>query len=289
MHPLLRTLDLTAGAGTESSVHDLHPIQRAASARSHGIPILLSLGLTPLLIYGLSISLISPASLRAMQRAVDQAGRSVSLLLHEPVAAAPAVPPSVRNLVGPQGPGGEGHREGTSTLDPRLAGLPAPALSKPTEAVDPDLLSLSPRAEPVDFSINPALPIQAGGNGLSRGTGRDAGLGKGGLIRPPARVPAPVSARAPGSSPDFRLVPMRQVVVNHRMSAGESSVPMPVRVRILIGEDGIPFQATVVSGPEYMHAESLQAALGWRFEPLRAHGLKAPVELVLIFRPNLWR
>lgn len=276
MHPLLRTLDLTAGAGTESSVHDLHPIQQAASARSHGVPILLSLGLTPLLIYGLSISLISPSSLQAMQRAVDQAGRSVSLLLHEPAAA-----PAVRNLVGPQGPGGEGHREGTSTLDPRLADLPVPILSKPTVAVDPDQLSLSPRAEPVDFSINPALPIQAGGNGLTRGTGRDAGQGKGGLIRPPAPVPVP--------SPDFRLVATRQVVVNHRMSAGESSTPMPVRVRILINEDGIPFQAAVVSGPEYLHAESLKAAREWRFEPPGAHGLKAPVELVLTFRPNLLR
>jgi hypothetical protein len=280
MHPLLRTLDLTAGAGTESSVHDLHPIQQAASARSHGIPILLSLGLTPLLIYGLSMSLISPSSLQAMQRAVDQAGRSVSLLLHEPAAAA-AIQPPVRKLVGPQGPGGEGHREGTSTLDPRLAGLPTSALSKPTEAVDPDQLSLAPRAEPVDFSINPALPVQAGGNGLSRGTGRDAGLGKGGLMRPP--VPVPVA------SPDFRLVATHQVVVNHRMAQGEPTNPQPVRVRILIGEDGIPFQATVVSGPEYLHAESLRAARAWRFEPPGAHGLKAPVDLVLTFRPNLLR
>lgn len=244
------------------------------------MPILLSLGLTPLLIYGLSISLASPSSLRAMRRVVDQAEQSVSLLLHEPAAtSAAAVQPPVRNLVGPLAPGGEGHREGTSTLDPRLADLPSRPLSQPTDAVDPDQLSVSPRGELVDFSINPALPLQAGGNGLSRGTGRDPALGKGGLIRPPTAVPV--------AAPDFRLVPTRRVAVNHRLSPGESTAPEPVRVRILIGEDGIPFQATVVSGPGYLHAESLRAARNWRFEPLPSHGLQAPVALVLTFRPNL--
>ena len=280
MHPLLRTLDLTPGARTESSVHDLRPISQAAAARSHAVPVLLSLGLTPLLVYGLCLSLLAPASLQSARSGVSLAVRSVTLLLQEPAAPAHLKEP-VRNLAGPEGPGGAGHREGTSTLDPRLAGIQTSARSMPTDAVDPDELSLSPRAERIGLSLNPALPLQAGGNGLARGTGRDAARGPGGLIRPP--VPVPV--------PDQKLVPLRQVPIYHRLAPGEegAATRQPVRVRILIGDDGVPFQATVVSGPALLHEEALRAAREWRFEPLGGHGLKAPVSLTLTFHPNLLR
>ncbi len=274
MHPLLRTLDLTAGAGTGSSIHDLHPIQQAAAARSRGIPFLFSLGLTPLLIYGLAVSLISPTSARAVRGAIDQATRSVSLLLQEPAEQAHPTAP-VRNLVGPQEPGGEGHREGTSTLDPRLAGIQATTLSMPSDAIDPDELGTSPRAELAFLSLNPALPARAGGNGLARGTGRDAALGVGGLIRPP--VPVPV--------PDFRLIPTRQIQLSYQMAPGEEYLMTQLpQVRILIGEDGVPFKATLISGPPKLRGKALRAALGWRFEPLGPHGLKAPLALTITFR-----
>ena len=58
------------------------------------------------------------------------------------------------------------------------------------------------------------------------------------------------------------------------------------RVRILIGEDGIPFQATWVSGPWKLREKAIRTALGWRFEPLDPHGLKAPLSLVLTFHPR---
>lgn len=270
MHPLLSTLDPTDPAGSASSVHDLHPIRDAASARSRGIPFLLSLGLTPLLIYGLSISLISPASLRAVQGALDQARRSVSFQLNEPDP--PGVKPPARNPVGPAGPGGAGHRGGTGTLDPRLAAYTS-ILSQPSDAIDPETLGPSPKAERVDLSLNPALPLQAGGNGLARGTGRDSALGSGGLIRPPKVL-------------DFKLIPTRQVTVQHQLAPGEESATrQPLRVRILIGEDGVPTQATVVSGPDFLHEKALKAALEWRFEPLVPHGLRAPLSLTLLFHP----
>ncbi|HEX7552111.1 MAG TPA: hypothetical protein VF378_01045 [Geothrix sp.] len=155
---MLRTLDLTAGAELASSIHDLHPIRDAAADRPRGIPLLLSLGLTPLLIYGLANSLTSPASARATQGALDQARRSVTLLLEEPGPPVSLRSP-VRNLVGPQAPGGAGHREGSDTIDPRLLTVKVPALSFPTEAIEPDLLSLSPRAEAIALSLNPALPV----------------------------------------------------------------------------------------------------------------------------------
>lgn len=269
MHPLLRTLDLTASAGTESSVYDLHPIRAAGSPRSHGIPLLVSLGLTPLVIYGLSISLNSPATERAMRRTLDQARRSVALLLQEPDSTATRAP--ARATIGPEGPGGAGHREGTNTLDPRLAPHTT-VLSKPSDAIDPEQLSVLPTAERVSLSLNPALPLQEGGNGLARGTGRDSALGPGGLIRPPQAA-------------DFKLVPLRQVPLYHSLVPGESDRKEPTRVRILIGDNGIPTQAVVVSGPSYLHEEARKAALEWRFEPLGPHGLKAPLTLTLSFQP----
>jgi hypothetical protein len=274
MHPLLRTLDLTAGAGLASSVHDLHPIRDAAAARSRGVPLLLSLGLTPLLIYGLANSLVSPASARATQGALDQARRSVALLLLEPAPANVQAP--ARNLLGPEGPVGEGHREGTKTLDPRLAAH-ATVLSRPSDAVDPDDLASASTAERVNLSLNPALPSQAGGNGLAKGTGRDSALGSGGLLQPPKAM-------------DFKLIPTRQVPVSHQLARGEEAASGEMlRVRILIGEDGVPLQATLVSGPEFLREKAIKAALEWRFEALEPHGLKAPLALVLIFRPNFLR
>ena len=275
MHPLLRTLDLEPGAEPLSPVYALQPIRDAAAERSRGLPLCVSLVLTPLLIYGLTLSLASPATKEALQGLLKTRS-SVSLLLQEPP---PDQRPPVRALVGPEGPGGAGHREGTNSLDPRLTAHTA-LLSKPSEAIDPDSLSLSPRAEPVTLSLNPALPPQVGGNGLARGSGRDSALGGGGLTRPPAPVPVP----------DFKLVPTRQTAVNHQLQAGEAfSARDPVRVRILIGEDGVPTQAILVSGPEFLREKALRAAREWRFEPLGPHGLKAPQSLVLLFYPNYLR
>lgn len=276
MHPLLRALDLTARAEAESSVYDLHPIGQAAPPRSRRGPFLLSLGVTPLLIYGLSVSLISPSSLQAVQRAIDRAPWSVSLLLQEPILASNAREP-VRNLVGPEGPGGQGHTEGTSSLDPRLAATRATTLAMPSDAIDPDALGSSPNADRVSLSLNPALPLQTGGNGLAQGTGRDPALGSGGLMRPPA----PTKVRVP----DFKLIAIRQVQLNHQLAGGEEYLlTQPPQVRILIDEDGLPYQVTFLSGPEKLRDKAIKAALAWRFEALGPHGLKAPMALTITFR-----
>jgi hypothetical protein len=285
MHPLLKTLDLKRTAVAESSVHELHPVRDHASTQSRGLPLLVALGLTPLLIYGLSISLDSPALARGMARAGDQARKSVSLLLQEPGPPTGLRPP-VRNLVGPDAPGGDGHREGSDTIDPRLLNVKVPARSFPTEAIDPDLLTLSPRAEVIGLSLNPALPVQAGGNGLSRGTGKDPALGNGGLFRPQEPAALKLKDHLP---PDYRLVPIRRQASRHIYKRGELTdevANVPVVVRVVVAEDGKVIQATVLSGPEEMHADSLWAARLWLFETLGPHGLKAPLSVDLIFRPR---
>lgn len=283
MDPLLRTQDLTADPGMASSVYDLHPIGQSAPPRPRLVSILFTLGLTPLLICGLANSLISPTSTQVWQRAVDQARKSVSLLLQEPEA--PGVRPPARNPVGPDGPGGAGHREGTGALDPRLATFTS-ILLQPSDAVDPKALSTSPRADAAFLSLNPAMPLQDGGNGLARGTGRDPALGQGGLLRLQESAALNVEDKLP---PDGRLVPIRRQPARHVYKRGElpdEVAQVPVIVRVVVDEKGNVTRATILSGPEEMRADALWAAKLWTFEPLGPHGLKAPLSLDLIFRPR---
>jgi hypothetical protein len=265
MHPLLRTLDLTAGAGAESSVYQIHPILQAAAPRSWRGPFLLSLGLTPLLVYGLSFSFGSPSPPPWVRRDVDQARRSVAFLLQESLRTSPS-----------QGPTGQGHTEGTHSRDPRLA-VARTTLSQPPMAIDPEELGTSPLAERVGPLPDLGLPLQEGGNGLVRGTGKDAG--RNGLGRD--------TSKPPGRPPDMLLVPIKQVTPYQQLERGqEDAARVPVRVRIVVGEDGIPIQATAVSGPVFLHAGCEKAALAWRFEPLGPHGLKAPYSQLIIFNPT---
>ena len=266
MHPLLRVLDQPSPAGGASSAHALHPVLEAAPQTSRSLPAALSLGLTALLIYGISVGLFDSPLPAGSLGALLPAARTVTILLAEPA------PPRV----GPEAPGGEGHREGTDTLDPRLQAFTT-ATSLPSDAIDPAALSTLPTADLAQLSLNPALPLQAGGNGLSHGTGRGAAVGPGGRFRPATPVPVP----------DFELVPTRQITLYHRLGPGEAAAAkQPVRGRLYIGADGVPLRASVVSGPEFLRAAALKAALGWRFEPLAPHGLEAPTSLTLTFYPH---
>ena len=259
MHTLLRTPNSAANKGNESSVFDLHPIQHAAPASSHAIPVLLSLLLTPLLIFEFLASLSPARFLQAPWKTRSNTGKSVSVLLQEPIVRYEMNPPA-RPTLGLKGPGGLGHREGTSTLDPSLADVHT-TLAMPSDAINPEELSQDPRADPVLLSLDPTLPLEVGGNGLSRGIGRDAALG-----------------------PDHRLVSIHQVTIFHRLTPKEESEPkQPIRIRLLIGDNGVPYKASVVSGPNFLRKEALKAALEWRFEPLKIHGLDAPVSVVLTF------
>lgn len=271
MLPPLQTEKESADAAVASSVFDLHPIRDGASTRPIGVSVLFSLGLTPLLIFGLSVSLMSPNSRPDAGTALDQTQRSVSLLLHEPDR--PSVEAPVRNLYGLRAPGGNGHQEGTETLDPRLVAYTS-RFSQPSDAIDPDDLSTHPKADRVFLSLNPTLPLQAGGDGLAAGTGKDSAKGPGGLF-------------LVGGSYDFRLVPIRQVQARHQLAMGEHrDAKQPVRIQIQVGSDGVPFRAKVVSGPMFLLEEALAAAMQWRFEPLALHGLKAPIASILTFYPD---
>lgn len=269
-------LPRTTCVSTESSVYELHPIRDAASAPARAVPFLLSLGLTPLLIGGLALSLVPPQARVAARAAFDQARRSVSLLLLESPPQNLQSP--ARNLVGPNLPGGAGHREGTNSIDPRL--LPYTTLvSTPSDAIDPDALSTLPTAERVNLSLNPALPIQKGGNGLARGTGRDSALGPGGLSQATARASMPLAP-----PPDFKLVPIRTFTFSYYLSPNEEQAS--IKVLLLIGMNGMPTQVKYVSGPVFLKMDAIRTAQGWLFEPLAPHGFKTPQSYLLEFYPS---
>jgi hypothetical protein len=163
MHPLLRTLDLSPQDRTESSALELNPIHHAAAAGSRKIPLISTLGLTPLLIYGLSISMASPSSKDFLARAVDQGGRSITFLLQEPAATFGAKVPF-------QTPPGLGSpRDAASASDPMLLASQSAVQPAPSETIDPETLSLPSKAEQVDLSLSPALVIQSGAHGLGYG------------------------------------------------------------------------------------------------------------------------
>lgn len=276
MHPLLRVLDQASSPETEAtSVHELHPVLAAAPRGPRALPFTLSLGLTALLVLGISQGLFQAPALQA-QRALAGAGRTVAILLAEPLDAAGRRPPAP-DRAGPVLAGGAGHREGSSTLDPRLAQL-VTTTPRASDALDPDQLGPLPTADRAILPLlDPALPRQAGGNGLAAGTGRDPMQGPGARLQPGASV----------VGPDNQLVPLRQVTLFHRLAPGEAILArQPVRVRLYIDADGVPFRVAVLSGPDFLREDAVKAARQWRFEPLAPHGLQAPLTMVLTFYPK---
>lgn len=282
------SLNLAVDVVVGSSVFDLHPIKESAPGRVWKLPLVFSLSLTPLVIFGLSFLPFRGSSTQAPRQGIHSSRRSISLVLVESEPKQGTRSPTT-NWIGPSGPGGQGHIGGTDAIDRRLVTVKTPIISFPTEAVDPELLSQSPRAEAISFSLNPALPIQPGGNGLSKGAGKDPARGPGGLWRKQDLVTTTTNDKQ-GKVPDGRLVPIRRQPARHLYKPGdlgEEVAKTPTIVRAFIGENGLVTKVQFISGPEEMRADALWAARLWTFEPLEPHGLHAPVSVDLVFYPRL--
>lgn len=269
MSLLSNGLRLSDSPEPSSVVYKPHPIRDAHAPESRGMPLFLSLCVTPLAVYAFSAGV----GMRAPFSGIRQPGRAVPLSLSEQEPSADVLE-SVQSRLGLREAGGAGHTEGTSALDPHLADTASPTLSQPTEPLTPGVWTLAPRADQIEVPLNPALPREVGGNGLVRGIGQEASVGSGDLNQPLQPIP------------DHRLVLVWKTSMKYRLiSQKEVNAIQSLKVLILIGDDGVPFQATVLSGPTFLHDRAKAAALGWRFEPLRPHGLKGPVSLVLVFNP----
>lgn len=180
----------------------------------------------------------------------------------------------------PRAPGpaasGLGHVQGTGTIDPRLKHAPPPLPGLP-EPLDPSAEASLPglRTGSSPTSLDLSLPVASGGTGWAKGRGHDAT--RGGLKAEPVALPP---------SGDGRLVVLLRVDARYTPPIDEEDRRQPVIVRLTVGADGVPLAAEPLSGPERRFPEARAAALRWRFEPLAAHGLPAPQQVRITFRPH---
>lgn len=256
-----------------------HPILVTAPRPARALPLALSSLLSGLVLTGLFYLQLG----RAGQAFAGAGGapvlRTASVLLSELLPLPPA--PVEELSPGPKDPPGPGQELGAPGLGhlkdltgPGTGlGIPGVGNIHGNDAIDPDLLALPQSTDPNGIPADRSLPVRRGGNGLAKGTVRDVGAGGGwgGGGRP---------------IPDFKLVPIHREPAWSRLPATDPDLTLPVRVRILVGADGIPFQAVAIAGPQRLYQECVDAALRWRFEPLAPHGLTAPCDLVLIFHPQ---
>ena len=225
----------------------------------------------------------APAPTQAMSVSVD-------LTLFQP----PAYAPETRTL---PGPAGGSHRDGTESIDPALLSVPAlkvissppkflaevPPLDTAERASDLSRLSqLVPSATTLDRS----LPVQAGGNGAPRGDGRGFGRGHGdgvGSGSGGGGATAPARPVQPVQLDDLEI--LQRGVPNYEMTHGEV-IPEGtlVVVRLWIARDGMPFDISVVQGPERLISETLRATRLWRFR-IPSHLLdRAPIPVTIRYR-----
>lgn len=253
---------------------EISPIFQAAPEPNRAIPF----GCTTVAVSGILFCL-GHLSLGTLERPLpapfsSPRYHSVSISLDEFPSSPQSEPPPANpsHAPGPDGridAPGVGHVLGTNSIEPDLLDL-LPLIPRAPQGAIADLSSTVGLAGPQVPGIpgGKSFPIAAGGNGLPKGSGRDAGRGG-------RRV----------KSPDFKLVLIHQEEVVTDLRATDPDLLVPVRVRILVGEDGIPFSGEAIDGPSNLYMECVQTALRWRFEPLGAHGLEAPYMVVISFQP----
>lgn len=187
----------------------------------------------------------------------------------------PAAPPRV--APGPS-PSGLGHRRGTDSIDPeRLQEALQHRLTGPLSGLadDPTAEVLAPPGGSGLEGLDLSLPRAPGGTGWAKGTGRDATRGgwKADFIDAERKY-------------DRKLVVLLSKLAYFQPPYTVEEQTVPVIVLLTIGEDGVPIRARPLSGPRERYREALAAAMQWRFEPLGPHGLTAPHELTITFRPT---
>ncbi len=121
-----------------------------------------------------------------------------------------------------------------------------------------------------DFVLyaNPSLVPAPGDAGPS------AGQGAGTLAR---------GVASPGKALDYELIATHQVELFYQLSPGQTQSPCVIVVAIQIEADGRVSRASAISGPTYLYPAAESAARRWTFEPLSAHGLRAPYRIKISF------
>jgi hypothetical protein len=148
----------------------------------------------------------------------------------------------------------------------------------PSRAVEPGSM-----ANPMPTSSGAAGPGRAGG---ASGSGEGHSSAQGG-VGDGLGTAQSGQYQAPGY--DHRLVPIFKPVPAYTAGAGESLDFLAETVTVIasVAEDGTVTKAWATDGPPKLFQLAVQAAMRWRFEPLAAHGLKAPQEMKILFHCRL--
>lgn len=173
---------------------------------------------------------------------------------------------------------GQGHKEGTGTIDPHLLQAKSTLIS--AEAIVPLNLkdtSFQPSrdAELHLAAVRKDLPLAQNGNGLPKGNGTSLGTGTG------ASYGAQTTPTAAVDTEELLAIKMVRA-----QWSGSAAKLQSVRVEIHINSDGSVILAKAVSGPEQFRSCSESAALEWRFYvPRRLHA-QCPIQRFITFTPD---
>lgn len=159
---------------------------------------------------------------------------------------------------------------GTGTIDPHLQEL-APAQPKETPVFNLDMLPTALPQDNLFASMNPALPVAVGGNGLAKGRGDGSGHGNG----TGSRHGNGDLGGAKGDGPTLSIADMDvlyQEPTHYPETARAAGVEGVVVLRVTIDEKGVPTDMDVVSGHSLLVPESLRSFKLWRFASVKYHG-----------------
>lgn len=187
-------------------------------------------------------------------------------------------------ISGAPGEAGGSNRKGNGSIDRSLLNTAKPSgpPRQPLPMADlqlqsqPTPVGALTAAEPirVDSRLPPldkALPIHPGGNGVSQGDGEGFGGGTGDGIG---------NGHGGGG-----LTLLKASTVTYYSRRGEPPLTgQVVRIRLLVGAEGIPTDAQVMLGPTQVRELARMAALEWRFQVPKALKPRAPIPVFIEIR-----
>jgi hypothetical protein len=146
---------------------------------------------------------------------------------------------------------GEGHINGTDTVDPSLQEVPPQresGINVLPQMLVPEVPPTYLPSVPMRTDYRTDLPQAVGGNGAAQGTGRDSGRGLGGWGSRRARTIHPIHKVKP-------VYPTREIDYD----------ASKVLVKLLINQKGRVLSAEAESGPQKYYEICVKAARNWVF------------------------
>lgn len=188
-------------------------------------------------------------------------------------------------IPGAPGEAGGSNRRGNGAIDrilletpnpPIPPGPPLPTVDLQTQSQTTPYITLK-AVEKIQVDSRPlpplekALPIYPGGNGAFQGDGEGLGRGHGDGFG---------DGQGGGG-----LTVLKAPTLTYYSKRGDPPLTgNSVRVRLLVGADGIPTDARVIFGPAHIHEAARKVTLEWRFQVPKALKPKAPIPVFIEIR-----